>query len=202
MTPVDLVTTSQNPFWYEGAFSKWAFGKVWILAPRKELPAIRQGLNPKNHRRIWKFPTPPWWGPMPVPHQEHQPLSRREESLVWYLSNLWGVYRGFWVEYLCQFVVLNWIVSFMSFQFSTSASVFVLFALLFPLFIPLCAPNLQNKSISAFCTNFAFRRISFGFKQKRLLRKKPTCQVSSPSCRALISMAAGFLAKKSQPPHI
>lgn len=148
MTPVDLVTTSQNPFWYEGAFSKWAFGKVWILAPRKELPAIRQGLNPKNHRRIWKFPTPPWWGPMPVPHQEHQPLSRREESLVWYLSNLWGVYRGFWVEYLCQFVVLNWIVSFMSFQFSTSASVFVLFALLFPLFIPLCAPNLQKINFS------------------------------------------------------
>lgn len=172
MTPVDFVTTSQNRFWYEGAFSKWAFGKVWILAPRKELPAIRQGLNPKNHRRIWKFSTPPRWGPMPVPHQEHQPLSRREESLVWYLSNLWGVYRAFWVEYLCQFVVLNWIVSFMSFQFSTSASGFCTFCFHFAFHFVLRIFNFFLKSISAFCTNFAFRRISFGFKQKRLFAKK------------------------------
>lgn len=32
--------------------------------------------------------------------------------------------------------------------------------------------NFFLKSISAFCTNFAFRRISFGFKQKRLFAKK------------------------------
>lgn len=174
MTPVDFVTTSQNRFWYGGAFSKWAFGKGWILEPRKELPAIRQGLglNPKNHRRIWKFPPPPWWGPMPVPHQEHQPLSRREESLVWYLSNLLRCLQG----------VLGWIfMSICGFELNCQLHVISTFNICFcfcsfcfvisTLHSTLCSES-SNKSISAFCTNFAFRRISFGFKQKRLFAKK------------------------------
>ena len=173
MTPVDFVTTSQNRFWYGGAFPKWAFGKVWILAPRKELPAIRQGLNPKNHHRIWKFPTPPWWGPMPVPHQEHQPLSRREESLVWYLSNLLRCPQGgfglniyvnlwFWIELSasCHFnfqrllLFLYFLLCYFHFAFHFVLRIF------------------KKNHFRLFCTNFAFRRISFGFKQKRLFAKK------------------------------
>ena len=90
----------------------------------------------------------------------------------------------------------------MSFQLSISAFVFVLFALLFPLCIPLCAPNLQTNQFQLFVQISPSAEYLLASNKNGFLRKKATCQVSWPSCRALISMAAGFLAKKSQPPHI